>query len=297
MAKKKSIAALIGRFQNTDLHPGHHALVCAALAEHEEVVIFVGVRRGRPDNRNPLDFETRRVMLRGSYGTVSIIPLKDIGNDKAWSKQVDEALARINEGRELPVVLFGGRDSFIPHYLGTHATREFDFGIIAAATTDRDEAGHTIRDSPDFRAGAIYAEHQRAPNVYPTVDIAVLREVNDEPEILLGRKPGQEHWVFPGGFTDPTDNSYEDAARRELREETGIHAITLHFCTSRRIRDARYEGTKDAIMTSLYLTYSWTGTPAGNDNLEEVKFFKLNEVRSVIAAHHAPLLDYLEEHR
>jgi 8-oxo-dGTP diphosphatase len=65
-----------------------------------------------------------------------------------------------------------------------------------------------------------------------TVDIVVLCCSRDEPdqvEVLLikrAREPFKGQWAFPGGFIDE-DESLEDAAVRELTEETGLSDIQL----------------------------------------------------------------------
>jgi len=62
-----------------------------------------------------------------------------------------------------------------------------------------------------------------------TVDIVLLHGSADEVEVLLikrAREPFKGQWAFPGGFVDK-DESLEDAAARELAEETGLSGIRL----------------------------------------------------------------------
>ena len=62
-----------------------------------------------------------------------------------------------------------------------------------------------------------------------TVDIVVFYRQEDSFEVLLikrAREPFEGHWAFPGGFVDK-DESLEDAAARELLEETGLGGIHL----------------------------------------------------------------------
>lgn len=69
-------------------------------------------------------------------------------------------------------------------------------------------------------------EHPR-PAV--TVDIVLFCRQAERVEVLLikrGRDPFKGRWAFPGGFVDE-DESLEDAAARELREETGLENVRL----------------------------------------------------------------------
>ena len=67
------------------------------------------------------------------------------------------------------------------------------------------------------------------PRPAVTVDIVLLHRSAVGIEVLLikrGRDPFEGHWAFPGGFVDK-DESLEDAAARELVEETGLSGIHI----------------------------------------------------------------------
>jgi 8-oxo-dGTP diphosphatase len=65
------------------------------------------------------------------------------------------------------------------------------------------------------------------PNV--TVDVVVVARRAGRPQVLLirrGKPPFEGRWALPGGFVDPYE-PLEAAARRELREETGVETAHL----------------------------------------------------------------------
>ena len=67
--------------------------------------------------------------------------------------------------------------------------------------------------------------------LFVTVDVALLTIRQGELSVLLierGNDPYRGQWALPGGFVDP-DEGLEAAARRELREETGVDHIPGHL--------------------------------------------------------------------
>ena len=69
----------------------------------------------------------------------------------------------------------------------------------------------------------------RFPAFAVTVDVVILTMVNGILQVLLvrrGQEPFQGMWAIPGGFKRPTE-TLDEAARRELLEETAVDAATL----------------------------------------------------------------------
>ncbi len=67
------------------------------------------------------------------------------------------------------------------------------------------------------------------PRPMVTVDLVLFTFVEKELRVLLierARDPFAGTWALPGGFVE-IDEKLEDAAQRELREETGVHDVYL----------------------------------------------------------------------
>jgi 8-oxo-dGTP diphosphatase len=71
------------------------------------------------------------------------------------------------------------------------------------------------------------------PSEFPafavTVDVVILTMSEGMLHVLLvrrGEKPFEGMWAIPGGFKRPTE-TLDEAARRELREETGVDAASV----------------------------------------------------------------------
>lgn len=108
------------------------------------------------------------------------------------------------------------------------------------------------------------------PTVFATVDVVIKRNG----QFLLGRKASQTKFRFVGGFADPAlDNSYEDAAMREAKEETSLEVHAVKYLGSTRIDDPRYRGTEHCIITHLFLAEEWSGEPLASDDIAELKWF------------------------
>lgn len=113
------------------------------------------------------------------------------------------------------------------------------------------------------------------PRPMVTADVAVLR-LEAEPEILLIRRkdpPFQGAWAIPGGFME-MEETLEEAARRELREETGlVTGELIRFDTY----DAPGRDPRGRTITQVFVTI-WKpamGAPQAGSDAGELKWFPL----------------------
>jgi len=275
--EKNNIGVIVARFQVDKLTIGHKQIIDQVVNSHNKVIIFLGVARVQFTANNPLEFTVRKMMIEKDYPNVQIIPLSDLGNDDKWSKVLDERIREVYPHGE--VVLYGSRDSFIPHYKGKFSTAELAPTHVISGTVTRKQISDEVLASEDFRKGIIYACNNGYPKGYPTVDIAPTQDISGVPHVLLCKKPIEDNFRFIGGFFDPEqDNSLINTAHREfLEESTNGEVKDLEHICNIVVDDWRYRGEKDKILTTLYTGEYKKGDLIPNDDISELKWFPIDD--------------------
>jgi bifunctional NMN adenylyltransferase/nudix hydrolase len=292
--KKYDIGVIIGRFQIHELHSEHKAMIDEVLSRHDKVIMFLGVGVAQGTKRNPLDFLSRKKLIEEVYkNDISVIlPIYDNRSDEKWSKTLDEKIREIDAVAS--VVLYGSRDSFIPFYHGKFDTIELAPEREISASEIRIDVSKRVERDKAFRAGVIYGAYNRFPITHPVVDVAIMND--DESEVLLGRKKDEKPFRFVGGFVDVTDKSYEQTVRREVMEETGVEVDNITYLTSMSVNDWRYNKDTDrSIMTSFFKAKKIFGAAKANDDIIELKWFKLSKLEpSDLVPEHGKLIEILK---
>ncbi len=285
---------IIGRFQVPDLHEAHIDLIQSVIDRHPKVFIFLGLSPLKTTFVNPLDFEARKQMILQKFPSVNVLYIKDEREDDIWSKKLDNQINDIL-GPNQTAVLYGSRDSFIPFYKGKFNVIELEPTRIVSGTELRKEASNRVKSTPDFRYGVIHAVGNQYPTVFTTVDVAILDLANER--TLLAKKPNEKLYRFVGGFADPKSESFEQDVKREVIEETGLEIADVKYLGSCLIKDWRYEHEVNKIKTLFFVGNYVFGGPVANDDISEVRWFKLTELKeSVIVPEHRPLLEMFLEY-
>jgi len=293
---KYEIAVIVGRFQVHQLHKAHCDIIESVMSNHKKVILFLGVTQVVGSSSNPLDFASRKSMIQERYPELIVLALPDKRDDDSWSKNLDSRIREVFPiGKAL---LYGSRDSFIPHYKGQFDTAELEQEIYVSGTEIRKKLSEEIKFSKEWRAGVIYGNYNRYPTSYQTVDVAVFNE--DETKILLAKKPNEDKYRFIGGFVDVKDKSLEQAAKREFMEESGGAEIEIiSYVGSFRVDDWRYRSERDKIMTTLFKAKYIFGHLSPSDDISELKFFKVDDLKTDrgimenIIEEHQPLINIL----
>jgi bifunctional NMN adenylyltransferase/nudix hydrolase len=246
-------AVLIGRFQ--PFHHGHAGLLRCALDTAPRVVVVLGSSYAAPSPRNPFSAAERAEMIRSSLSAedaarVVFLPQRDVWNGPRWAREVAAGVEAIAEG-SVALVGYAKDDSSaylrdFPRWAWVDAGRQGPLdatplrdrilssdpwervrGDIAGSVPEAvrqwlDEWVHEPRR--EVLAGdraALEAYRQRwGAGPFLAADAVVV----SHRKVLLVRRgsaPGKGQLAVPGGFLEPWER-FEDGARRECMEETGL---------------------------------------------------------------------------
>jgi 8-oxo-dGTP diphosphatase len=128
-----------------------------------------------------------------------------------------------------------------------------------------------------------------------TIDCVIFSLEDNLLNVLLiqrDQEPFQGMWAFPGGFVD-MDETLEEAAARELKEETGLQNVNLQqlHAFSALDRDPRHR-------TISVVFYGFVKKnevhPKAGDDARNVQWFDVEEV-PLLAFDHGEILRYALE--
>jgi bifunctional NMN adenylyltransferase/nudix hydrolase len=258
MSKQYNTLVLIGRFQ--PLHNAHLEIIKRATALTDQLVVICGSAKQPRTYKNPFTFDERARMIRNATAglsmRVNVEPNIDtIYNDQAWAVRVQGIVSKYAVlGGKVGVI--GHKKDESSFYLDMFP--QWDFVNVEqieplGATNIRDlffkrdvnmnfiksvVPETTVDFLNEFRKTADYEQVIRErefvekykqqyaslpyPPIFSTADAVVIQSGH---VLMIKRRsePGKGLWALPGGFINAnTDKSVEDAAIRELREETGI---------------------------------------------------------------------------
>ena len=123
------------------------------------------------------------------------------------------------------------------------------------------------------------------PRPAVTADIIILRKNNSQHFVLLIERkhpPFEGMWALPGGFLN-MDETLEEAALRELQEETGIKGVQLEqFHTFSKVnRDPRHR-----TITTVFIGYTDDNiSPVAGDDAAKAQWFALDKLPQLAFDH------------
>ena len=106
----------------------------------------------------------------------------------------------------------------------------------------------------------------------------VVRDGDAGTEVCVVHRPRYDDWTFPKGKLDPGE-SFEDAALREVAEETGLR------CTlEAELPSTEYRDTKDRPKIVRYWQMEVDEDPGfvPNDEVDELRWLPMGEARKLL---------------
>ena len=322
MNKPYGTLVLIGRFQ--PLHNAHLEIIKRATALTDQLVIITGSAHQPRTYKNPFtSFERERMIKDASAGLslrVYVEPNIDtIYNDQAWAVRVQGIVSKYRIlGTKTGII--GHKKDESSFYLDMFPQWEFvsvEQIEPLGATNIRDLffkrdvnmnfIKHVVpettfdflmkfKDSPEYeqiireREFVENYKRQYASLPYPPIFVTSDAVVIQSGHVLMIKRrsePGKGLWALPGGFVNAnTDKSVEDAAIRELREETGIKvpAPVLRGSIIRsRVFDAIDRSARGRTITHAFHIELPDGDlpkVKGSDDAEKARWVPIADVQS-----------------
>lgn len=268
--KVEDVGLIVGRFQTYRLHKAHLELIETVSKKHHKTIIMLGVAELGFTQQDPLDFQSRKEMLKETFpnANIEILPIYDCKDDYVWSAKLDNEIQKLC--RNATVKLYGGSDSCIERYHGNLPTEKFTTKNFERATDIRSSINSNFEINQEFRKGIIFTVQNQYPRVDPCADVLIINA--DTKELLLGKKGiDGDCYRFIGGYFDPRfDKSIEDTAIREVKEEAGVNVeiSNLKYISSSIIDDWRYHGRKEKLLSTFFIAYYMFGNIQPGDDLD-----------------------------
>ena len=322
MSKKYDTLVLIGRFQ--PFHTAHLLLAHRATALADKVIFIVGSANQPRTYKNPFTFAERYKMIKYATGGLALdIQVEanpdTIYNDQAWAVRVQALVAKHTKPGDRVGIIGHKKDpssfylDMFPQwgfeevpllepldatdirdlYFKRDVNMNFIKNVVPRTTFDfldefKDTAAYeqVIREREFLIENAKQYAGLKYPPIFVTADAVVIQSGH---VLMIKRRaePGRGLWALPGGYVNAqTDRTVEDAAIRELREETLIRVpapVLRGSIVRSRVFDAVDRSPRGRIIThAFYIQLPDGELPKvkGSDDAEKARWVPIAEVKS-----------------
>jgi len=322
MSKQYGTLVLIGRFQ--PFHNAHLEIIKRATALTDNLVIITGSAAQPRTYKNPFTSAERARMIKAATSGLSLnIHIEEnidtMYNDQAWAVRVQSIVSRYRILGTKTAIIGHKKDEssfyldMFPQweyvdveeieplsavnirdlYFNWTFNSNFIKNVVPASTYDfLMEFRKTEEFAQIIREREFIIEHNKQyaslkyPPIFSTADAVVICSGHI---LMIKRRaePGKGLWALPGGYVNAnTDKSVEDAAIRELREETMIKVpapVLRGSIVRSKVFDAIDRSPRGRIIThAFYIQLPDGELPKvkGSDDAEKARWVPIAEVKS-----------------
>ena len=322
MAKEYGTLVLIGRFQ--PLHNAHLEIIKRCTALTDQLVIITGSAKQPRTYKNPFTSAERERMIKAATSGLAMQVyveenIDTIYNDQAWAVRVQGIVSKyrcigtktaiighkkdessfyldmfpqwdyvdVEEIEPLSAVnirdLYFKRDCNMRFIQGVVPETTFDFLVNFRETPEYEQI---IKEREFVETYKKQYASLPYPPIFSTADSVVIQSGH---VLMIKRRsePGKGLWALPGGYVNAyTDKSVEDAAIRELREETMIKVpapVLRGNIVDNRVFDAVDRSPRGRIITHCFKIVLPDGElpkVKGSDDAEKARWVPIAEVKS-----------------
>jgi len=322
MSKQYGTLVLIGRFQ--PFHNAHLEIIKRATALTDNLVIITGSAAQPRTYKNPFTSAERAKMIKAATSGLSMNihiegNIDTVYNDQAWAVRVQSIVSRYRILGTKTAIIGHKKDEssfyldMFPQweyvdveeieplsavnirdlYFNWTFNSNFIKNVVPASTYDfLMEFRKTEEFAQIIREREFIIEHNKQyaslkyPPIFSTADAVVICSGHI---LMIKRRaePGKGLWALPGGYVNAnTDKSVEDAAIRELREETMIKVpapVLRGSIVRSKVFDAIDRSPRGRIIThAFYIQLPDGELPKvkGSDDAEKARWVPIAEVKS-----------------
>lgn len=318
--KKFDLIVYIGRFQPPT--KAHVATIVMALGLADHVLVIAGSAYQARTVKNPFTFAERKDMLQQIFGPnhakLSYAAGRDnLYNNAAWAAEIQKTVSGeaydLFGPRDVKIGIIGHRKDNSSFYLDMFPQWEFiqnqyiegvnatdirdvyfgglrydllaEYGSVGFFLTQFKKTPEYARLAEEHRYLTYYKESWKAAP-YPPTFVTADAVVEQSGHILLvqrGAAPGEGLWALPGGFVNQFE-SIEDAAIRELREETKLKVpapVLRGSIEWKDVFDNPYRSLRGRTITHAFMFRLPPGElpkVKGSDDAKHAKWFPISDV-------------------